>query len=1159
MIVESNKKEQQETTQMKSDFNVITGEYLRVDGEKYFRIANSHLMDDFFMSLVGASDHWMFVSSDGSLTTGRRNPDTALFPYASDDQISAARAQTGSLTLVRIAGEGSNTLWQPYSADSHSDFEIRRNLYKTPLGNKLIFEEINETLGLMFRYRWAFSEKFGFVRSCHIENIGGKDLTFELLDGIQNIVPFGAESEFLMRYSNLANAYKKNELIGNNVGVYYLSSIPSDRAEPSEGLKATTAWQVGLKADATLISVQQLAAFRGGVIASREDDVRGKAGAYLAQQSLTLKPGESQRWHVVAELCQDHSAIVALDDWLGSTSQSDIEAALEADIEVNQQEFIRIVGSSDGLQLGANERRCNRHLSNTVFNVMRGGLPLANYDVPTADFRDHVAKFNQQVANDHGSFLDSLPETLHAEELRSQVTDQNDPHLTRLGMEYLPLAFSRRHGDPTRPWNRFSIDLRSEDGNTNLNYQGNWRDIFQNWEALSLSFPRFTTAMICRFLNATTADGYNAYRVTKDGFEWEVAEPDDPWANIGYWGDHQIIYLLKLLEWNRRFEPKALDGLLNSPLFAHANVPYNIKPFEEICKNPRDTIQYDHDRANQIESRVESIGADGKLLHDGSGNIHRVTMIEKLLTLSLAKLSNFVPDGGIWLNTQRPEWNDANNALVGNGMSVVTTCYLHRWFMFLKDWIEHSSDDSFDVSAEVAEFFTDIQAILAKHEGGLGQAYDAARRAEVVTALSQAGSKYRSGLYGSGPSGKQTSVSKADCVALFETARKHIEATIRSNRREDGLYHAYNLLNLNDGSAEVEYLYEMCEGQVAVLSAGLLEPTEVVSLLDSLRSSALYRENQDSYLLYPDRQLARFLDKNCIDKKSVESNPLIQKLLADGNEQIVKRDIKGDVHFSGDFRNSGDVRKAFGNLGNAYAELVASDGDSLVAIFDDVFAHRQFTGRSGTFFGYEGLGSIYWHMVSKLVLAVSENFFWAIESGSDQKTVDSLAGHFDAIRLGVGAEKHPVQYGAFPTDPYSHTPENAGVKQPGMTGQVKEDILSRFAELGVKIKDSTLSFGLDLFDADELLESDGEFTYCNVEGEFKMEPVPTSGFAYTLFQVPIIYQPGDSDQIVVTLTDGSEVKFEGTSIDQATSEKLFSRVGEVVKISCSFRCLNQVA
>jgi hypothetical protein len=475
--------------------------------------------------------------------------------------------------------------------------------------------------------------------------------------------------------------------------------------------------------------------------------------------------------------------------------------------------------------------------------------------------------------------------------------------------------------------------------------------------------------------------------------------------------------------------------------------------------------------------------------------------------------------------------------------------------MFLKDWIEQSSDESFEVSEEVAQFFADIQAVLSQHEAALDQPYDASRRAQVVTALSQAGSKYRNGLYESALSGKRTSVSKADCIALFETARKHIEATIRSNRREDGLYHAYNLLDLNDNSAEVEYLYEMCEGQVAVLSAQLLEPTEVVSLLDSLRSSALYRENQDSYLLYPDRQLARFLDKNCIGKEAVESNQLIQKLLTDGNEQIVKRDIKGDVHFRGDFRNSGDVRKAFAKLDDSYATLVDSEGDSLIATFDDVFAHRQFTGRSGTFFGYEGLGSIYWHMVSKLVLAVSENFFWAIENGSDQATVDSLAKHFDAIRQGVGAEKHPAAYGGFPTDPYSHTPENAGVKQPGMTGQVKEDLLSRFAELGVQIKDSTLSFGLDLFDRDELLESDGEFTYCNVEGEFKMEPVPAKGFAYTLFQVPIIYQAADSDSIQVTLADGKEVSFEGTSLDQATSELLFSRTGEVEKIACKFAAL----
>jgi hypothetical protein len=45
----------------------------------------------------------------------------------------------------------------------------------------------------------------------------------------------------------------------------------------------------------------------------------------------------------------------------------------------------------------------------------------------------------------------------------------------------------------------------------------------------------------------------------------------------------------------------------------------------------------------------------------------------------LAKVSNFVPGAGFWMNTQRPEWNDANNALAGYGASMVTLCYARRY------------------------------------------------------------------------------------------------------------------------------------------------------------------------------------------------------------------------------------------------------------------------------------------------------------------------------------------------------------------------------------------------------------------------------------------------------------------------------------------------
>ncbi|MCR9197979.1 MAG: hypothetical protein NXI04_05015 [Planctomycetaceae bacterium] len=1127
----------------------VPREYVSLDGETYFRISDSHLMPEFFMSLVGASDHWMFVSSYGALTAGRCDPDNALFPYASDDQLSVARSATGSTTLIRVHYEDAD-IWQPFAAHAAGTDAVRRFLYKTPLGDRLVFEEVHESLGLTFRYQWAFSEKFGFVRSCRLENTGDQSRSLELLDGLQNVLPYGVGSDFMMRFSNLANAYKKSErLAGSSLGLFYLSSIPTDRAEPSEGLKATTVWQTGLTPEAVLLSTEQLAAFRHGADITSESVVRGRAGAYLVKQSLQLAPGESREWQVVAELAQDHTNVINLDSWLKSTA--DPHQAVRADVDGGRRDFLKIVSSADALQCGANPRRANRHLSNTVFNVMRGGIPLNDYEIDANDFRSHVRSFNAQAWDRVQAQLQDLPEPLTVAALREAAYATNDYDLIRLTTEYLPLAFSRRHGDPTRPWNRFAIHLRSENGRTNLDYQGNWRDIFQNWEALAVSFPEFSPAMICRFLNATTADGYNPYRVTKGGFEWEEPSPEDPWANIGYWGDHQIIYLLKLLEWNRRADPDGLSSLLKLPAFVHADVPYRILPFEQIRQDPHATIEFDAAHSQTISTRVEQLGADGKLLRNQADAIHRVTLLEKLLTLSLAKLSNFIPDGGIWLNTQRPEWNDANNALVGYGLSMVTTCYLHRWFCFLDSWLTEHADDSCRVSEEVATLFQQIHDALHASAATAEQRRTAAQRLEIVTALSSAGSDYRQRLYTDGVSGRTVELTVAQCRSLFDVARRHLETTIRNNRRDDGLYHAYNLLRDTGDGMGVEYLYEMLEGQVAVLSAGVLSATEVVNLLDALRASRLYRENQDSYMLYPDRTLPGFLARNNVDDTTVTSSELLQLLLQEGNEDIVSRDVRGGVHFNGRFRNCADLKQALLDLPDRYRDAAAAESEALVQQFEELFDHRQFTGRSGTFFAYEGLGSIYWHMVSKLGLAVSENFFAAVERGESSDTIDALRHHFQAVRRGIGAEKTPTEYGAFPSDPYSHTPENAGVKQPGMTGQVKEDILSRFAEVGVHIEGGCLHFRPQLFDRNELLTEPREFSFCGLNGQPQTIDVPAGAFAFTICQVPVVLHLGAENTIRVQQASGTTI-VEGLSLDRDTSRQLFSRSGQITMIACQF-------
>lgn len=1130
----------------------VTGTYVELDGEAYYRIGNSHLMPEFYMSIVGADDHWMFVSSRGALTAGRRNPDGAIFPYAADDQISAMRRQAGTITEISVAGFAS--AWRPFMDSSVTEGELEQAILKSPIGNKVVFEERNAKLGLTFRYRWAFSPKYGFVRDCVLSNTADHDQTIDVLDGLQNILPCGVGQDFWLRFSNLGNAYKKSELLeAAQMGIFYLSSIPTDRAEPSEGLRSTIVWHDGFTPDAILLSPAQLEHTSSGSVISTERSVRGKTAAFIASKHFVLPAGESMRWRQVADLGKDQTDVINHASWL--TSGVDTWSQVDEDIAVGEVNLKRLIASSDGLQCGSNQNRVNRHFSNTLFNVMRGGVPLDNYQVDARDFQRHVGSFNQRLASRHAALLNSLPEVVSHDDLNEQLASSGDPDLIRLGLEYLPLAFSRRHGDPTRPWNRFSIDLKTEDGRSNLNYQGNWRDIFQNWEALGIAYPDFFPAMICRFVNATTADGYNAYRITKDGLDWEVPEPEDPWSNIGYWCDHQIIYLLKLLEWNRKFHPESSRALLSERVFVHAEVPYRIKGFDAIKADPQDTIDYDWELARRIEKRVEQIGSDGKLLQNQSQEIHRVSLLEKILTLSLAKVSNFVPDGGVWLNTQRPEWNDANNALVGNGLSMVTTSYLYRWFDFLAGWIEEDQAPSFVLSTEVASTLGSIHEVVSSYGDQIASGFTAADRAAMVSSLSEAGAAFRKQLYTRGPSGRTQEVDRDTLIGFIEASRAMMASSIRSNRRGDGLYHSYNLLRWSEGGLDIDNLYEMLEGQVAVLSSGLLSCSDAVDLLDALRKSALYRHDQDSYILYPNRELPAFLDKNCLTTEQVTSSPLLSRLLKDGHQTIVKQDLEGGFHFNGDFRNADELRDALQAVDSSYASLVREHSSDVLQLFEDVFDHRTFTGRSGTFFAYEGLGSIYWHMVSKLGLAVAENVERAHSEGYPTDVLSSLQHHLEAIRAGIGAEKTPDEYGAFPTDPYSHTPENAGVKQPGMTGQVKEDVLARYMELGVEIDGGQLAFNLRGFDKNECLDATTSFETFDLNGRATTLDIPAGGFGFTVCQVPIIYRPSDRNEIYLHGSDGSLRSVDGHRLDLEASRAIFGRTGQIYAVECLWAAL----
>ena len=567
-------------------------------------------------------------------------------------------------------------LWQPFGSGP-SVYDIERNLYKNVPGNKLVFEEVNHDLGLAFTYVWSSGARFGFIRTAQLLNIGASAVHVELLDGLRNLLPYGVRRAEQAELSTLLDAYKQAEAVtGACAGIYTLSSILTDRAEPSEALKATIVWSTGLEQARVLLSEDQVQAFCVGDRIQAETSAKGKRGAFFVQSAVTLPPQAEHRWYVLADVEQGPSQTA---DLLDSIRQGVAGSAIEGDVAAGTARLEQLVGSADGFQKSADNLVASRHFSSALFNIMRGGVFPHGYRFPLDDFLHFVAERNRPLRGTVESALGKFegPLTLHS--ALKLAEESRDEDLTRLVYEYVPLTFSRRHGDPSRPWNHFSITLKHGDGSEYLYYQGNWRDIFQNWEALAISFPEFIESFIAKFVNASTADGHNPYRISREGIDWEAPEPGNHLSNIGYWGDHQVSYLPRLLELSRNYHPRLLSELLSRAIFVYADVPYRIKPYRQLLRDPRNTVEFDDERARTVARRVAEVGADGKLVTLEDGGTYRVNLLEKLLVSALARIGSLVPGGGIWMNTQRPEWNDANNALVGYGLSMVTLCHLRRY------------------------------------------------------------------------------------------------------------------------------------------------------------------------------------------------------------------------------------------------------------------------------------------------------------------------------------------------------------------------------------------------------------------------------------------------------------------------------------------------
>ena len=138
-------------------------------------------------------------------------------------------------------------------------------------------------------------------------------------------------------------------------------------------------------------------------------------------------------------------------------------------------------------------------------------------------------------------------------------------------------------------------------------------------------------------------------------------------------------------------------------------------------------------------------------------------------------------------------------------------------------------DTNLEISREVKILFDNIFRYYLNFRSKLSASFSDEERRTVMDALGQAGSDYRWNIYQQGFSGKFESLSVSKLKSFLELTCQYIEHSLKANQRADGLYHAYNILNLGQNTAEIDYLDEMLEGQVSILSSGLLSPKEALT------------------------------------------------------------------------------------------------------------------------------------------------------------------------------------------------------------------------------------------------------------------------------------------------------------------------------------------
>ena len=122
-----------------------------------------------------------------------------------------------------------------------------------------------------------------------------------------------------------------------------------------------------------------------------------------------------------------------------------------------------------------------------------------------------------------------------------------------------------------------------------------------------------------------------------------------------------------------------------------------------------------------------------------------------------------------------------------------------------------------------------------------------------------------------------------------------------------------------------------------------------------------------------------------------------------------------------------------------------------------------------------------------------------------------------------------------------------------MTGQVKEDILSRFMEIGLRVENGRVSFEPSMLESNEFAADEHEIVRAeHSSGDLVRETYEEGTFLFSICSVPVVFRKAAQTELIVWMQDGSSHKMPDNNLNAELSTLLFLRNGEIKRIEFSY-------